>query len=546
MSTSSEEKTSATSVDGLGGLETEYGAMDLEARQRAAVLAFGRRAGARPKQSILIIDAVTLLAGTFESDFNAVGEVAADGTTLMLKVAKTGKDGKPVDPVVHKLSMDAADSMAATALETAQPVVVGNLSDEKRFADRALRKLGVAGALTVPLHLDNKPFGTLGVYTANEQEFTKADVGFAETIAHLLANSVARAKVEEELQKHQRFASTVLESIDSFVVTIDAEFKLKSLNRTCQSATGFKIAKVAGKPFCNVFVVPEELELVQGAFRTIAAGKSPGQFESYMLTKDSDRRRVAWSMKVISDDEDGIRSIVLTGTDRTEQIEAELRAEKAETLAREAVKRLKELRQEMSEQGLGFARPIPAAEEASTEGASEARPEARGDASGETSGEAPTAKAGNAESKAASEALTKTRGGAANDAPSDTPSRDSSAADGDNLPPSKRKWDKDKPGAEARTSTRRTFHYKQLIAPMYGGSMPSRNKFFQVTCENISAGGFAFYLEHAPEFEYLVVALGQVPSLTYFSARVVRVMKKEVNGRELHLVGCRFSGRVHA
>ena len=80
---------------------------------------------------------------------------------------------------------------------------------------------------------------------------------------------------------------------------------------------------------------------------------------------------------------------------------------------------------------------------------------------------------------------------------------------------------------------------------MYGGVMPTRKEFFQVTCENISAGGFAFYIENEPNFEHLVVALGQEPMLTFFSAQVIRIMQRELDGQEVYLVGCRFSGRVH-
>ena len=100
-------------------------------------------------------------------------------------------------------------------------------------------------------------------------------------------------------------------------------------------------------------------------------------------------------------------------------------------------------------------------------------------------------------------------------------------------------------GREMRRSPRRSFCYQQQIAPMYGGIIPSRKKFFSVVCCDISAGGVSFYLENTPEFEDLVVSLGQVPDLTYFTARVVRTAEKIVDGQPCCLVGCRFTGRVH-
>ncbi|MEE8451930.1 MAG: PAS domain S-box protein [Thermoguttaceae bacterium] len=527
---SSAEQTTAPSDNDLGGIvvELEPGlqSKDLETRQRAALLAFGRRAGANPDKSILVTDAATLLATTFQSDFSSVGEVVANGTTLMLKVAKTTETGKPLDWVVHKMSLSAADSMAGTALETAQPVVADNLPLQKQFADLSLRKLGIISGLTVPLHLDSKPFGTLGVYTTSKYGFTKKDICFAETIAHLLTNSIARAHSEEQLQNHRRLASTILQNVDSLVIEIDVEFKLIALNRACRSVTGFALNEIAGKAFSSVFVVPEELDLVQGILRSSVADKSPCEFESFLLTKDGNRRNIDWSLSVMCQDEGTIRSIVLTGTDRTELIETEVRLEKVETLARRSVTRLKELRQELAEQTLTSTRPTPTGGETpdtTPDDASRTAPPST------TRGEAPSTPPSKHPGEVASDA-TRT------EAPAETGA----------LPkPGMVRWPNGSVGSEARTSVRRAFNYKQLIAPMYGGVMPARKEFFQVTCENISAGGFAFFLNYEPDFEYLVVALGQDPMLTFFSARVIRVMEKEHDGKGPYLIGCRFSGRVH-
>ncbi len=100
-------------------------------------------------------------------------------------------------------------------------------------------------------------------------------------------------------------------------------------------------------------------------------------------------------------------------------------------------------------------------------------------------------------------------------------------------------------GPELRSSPRRTFTYRQLIAPMYTGVIPSRNKFFEVPCHDISAGGISFYLNSKPDFDTLLVALGKTPSLTYFTARVVRIVEEVIDGHVMQLVGCRFTGRVH-
>ena len=53
-------------------------------------------------------------------------------------------------------------------------------------------------------------------------------------------------------------------------------------------------------------------------------------------------------------------------------------------------------------------------------------------------------------------------------------------------------------GKELRASPRRSFQYRQMIAPVMGGGMPSRTDFFEVDCCDISAGGLSFFLDHVP------------------------------------------------
>ena len=98
---------------------------------------------------------------------------------------------------------------------------------------------------------------------------------------------------------------------------------------------------------------------------------------------------------------------------------------------------------------------------------------------------------------------------------------------------------------EQRSSFRNAYHYWQAIGPIYDGLLPSRHELFDVICEDLSAGGIAFHLDWAPDFQDLVVALGRPPALSHFTARVVRIMPKAHDGKQVYLVGCCFTGRIH-
>jgi len=451
-------------------VETQPEQLNALARQQAALLAFGRRSNARPELSVLMQDAVALVSEVLGADFSGVDRVI--GGKLVRKVVPRNEQGSAADPVTHESSLAAEDSIAGFALSEADSVVAANVGSDKRFTDLFLRKLGVVGALCVPLHVGNKPFGALEIYSEKEREFTKDDAQFAETIAQLLTSSVGRIQAEEALQQQRAFSSTILETVDALVFTLDARCHLLSMNRACRQVTGFSLEEVKGKAFCSMLAVPEEVTRLEGVFRGAVKERSSQEFESHLLTKDGNRRHICWSLKPISGNSGELESIALTGIDRTAEHHALKELEQVKAVAEEANRALTELRRSLAE----------------------------GDhASGR-------------QTEPADQPFQKVAG---------------------------------KTGREKRSSPRRNFQYRQAIAPMYGDAMPSRKKFFTVVCEDISAGGLSFYLENPPEFEDLVVALGQPPAISFFRAKVVRVMDRELNGQPVHLVGCRFTGRVH-
>lgn len=99
-------------------------------------------------------------------------------------------------------------------------------------------------------------------------------------------------------------------------------------------------------------------------------------------------------------------------------------------------------------------------------------------------------------------------------------------------------------GGERRRHSRRAYPYVQQIAPIIGRGLPPRERFYEVQCHDISAGGFSFYADAPLKAEALVVALGTPPKLTYLVAQVAHVTRIERDGRKLFLIGCNYTDRV--
>jgi len=460
----------------------------LRARQQAAVLAFGRRTNAQPRLAVLMQDAVSLVAEILDADFSSVARVAANGAALRIEVVAAGEQQLSDGPAVCELPPDAEESMAAYALNSGSPVVTSDLASEKRFRDRFLLKLGLVGAATVPLHIGQKPFGTLGIYTAEKREFTPDDVAFAETITHLLSSSVARIKVEEELRRQRALLSTLMETVNALVLVVDSGGNLISTNPGCLRVAQFSEDEVRGKPFWSVFIGPDEMEFVRSLFRGLKKDGRPREFDSSLLTKDGTRRHISWSSKVMRDEKDQIESVVLTGIDQTELVSTARELDNVKDSASRATKALEELHDRAMAEELQDRTPAVPAH--------------------------PTADAWE------------------------------TAKDHDQPSPPFELLD-EKRGRTLRKSPRRVYEYRQIIAPVLGDAMPLADDFFPVECRDISAGGIAFYLNRQPEFKALVVGLGRPPKVTYFTAEVIHFEKVEHRGQERYLLGCHFTGRVN-
>ena len=181
--------------------------------------------------------------------------------------------------------------MAAFALKSGNVTVTADLRKETRFRDDFLRGRGVVGALTVPLHVNAKPFGVLGVYTTAPRQFSSDDVTFAETIAHLLSASIARIKAEQKLQEAHEIKSSLLGMVDSMVMTLDMEGRVVDMNRACEELTKFRLDDVRDRPFWQAMVAPDDAELVKIIFQSSRGSQIPSEFEGEVLTRDGSRRR---------------------------------------------------------------------------------------------------------------------------------------------------------------------------------------------------------------------------------------------------------------
>jgi len=456
---------------------------DLVSRQRA-VVAMGRRAIAPPDLAILMQDAATLIAEMLGAEHSCVAELEPDRSKIALTLVMQGPGSAEPTVVVGQSGTTANDSLAAHALEVAHPVVVDQLARDTRFCDPFLQEHGIRSAVAVPLTLHGQSFGALVACTSEVRQFDTEDVLFVESVAHLITTTIARVRTEKTLAEERQLFHEVLQAADKMVLVLDVQGRVVRANRACEEVTALSADAIKGRPIWDVFDVPEEMDLFYATLGKLRQGMSPIKHESLVRCKNADRRRIAWSYAAVHRADGSIESIVASGSDA-------------------AAKR----------------RPSQPAHSVGD----------RGSPTDATTAEVPASPFGG------------TRESPPPKNQDDFAMAEAEAEDrmvpGAGLPPGLVTSDR-------RRAPRRSYRYRQLIAPVVDDTLPDRHEFTEVECNDIAVGGFSFLSSKPPQSDTLVVALGAPHRLIYLTAQIVHINRVRRDGRWNYLVGCCYTGRA--
>ena len=192
----------------IGNRKVVEAELATRARQQAVVAELGRQALVNPNVSALMDVAVDLVARTLDVEYAKVLEVLPGGEALLLRAGVGWRKGS-----VGWASVGAGtDSQAGYTMAVGGPVVVEDTSRETRFdVSSLLMDHGVVSGLTVLIRGEAASFGVLGVDTTRQRRFSDDDVHFLRAVANVLADAVARARIEADLATATRRQAAVVE-----------------------------------------------------------------------------------------------------------------------------------------------------------------------------------------------------------------------------------------------------------------------------------------------------------------------------------------------
>ena len=178
----------------------------------------GERALKNGDPEALMRDAVTLIGELDGVEFACIWEVGRDGRRLNLRA---GLDDTAL--ASGRRVSAGRESHAGAALDAGVPVIVGDWSEDERFAmPPAVRALGATSSLAVIIDGKDRPFGVLDVHSGEPRRFGPKDVPFLEASANVLADAFERHAADRALRHRVLHdALTGLPNRLSFVDSLD-------------------------------------------------------------------------------------------------------------------------------------------------------------------------------------------------------------------------------------------------------------------------------------------------------------------------------------
>ena len=140
-------------------------------------------------------------------------------------------------------------------------------------------------------------------------------------MAFVDVNELRRSR--ETFQREQKLITAILDAArDLLVIVLDREGRVLQFNRAAQELTGYSLDEAKGKTLWDFLPVPEERAQVKsGIEEALKGGEARG--ETHWITKQGQRRLIAWSNTVAVKDGGTVEYVIRTGVDVTDREEAQ-------------------------------------------------------------------------------------------------------------------------------------------------------------------------------------------------------------------------------
>ncbi len=202
----------------------------------------------------------------------AVYVVGAEEGSLMLLDEEHGelyvRASKNLDSKAQSMRKKVTDSLAGKVLQTKRAIAIGNDSQWKRTHTALL----VKSLIYVPLVLQNKPIGVLGVTNhLKETSFDSNDTRALSALGGYATIAINNANIYSEIERERGTLSAIVDKAADPILVLDENNLLVLVNASGREAFGLPDSSLGGQPAAELiedtaildFITQEETEQLQ-------------------------------------------------------------------------------------------------------------------------------------------------------------------------------------------------------------------------------------------------------------------------------------------
>ncbi len=183
----------------------------------------------------------------------AVYVVGAEEGSLMLLDEDRGelyiRASKNMDSKARSMRKRVTDSLAGRVLQTKRAIAIGADSQLKRTHTALL----VKSLIYVPLILQNKPIGVLGVTNQiKDSSFDSNDTRALSALGGYATIAINNANMYHSMARERTVLSEVVEQIDDAVLVVDEDFRMLVSNAAARSLFALPDENVIGRPIMDL------------------------------------------------------------------------------------------------------------------------------------------------------------------------------------------------------------------------------------------------------------------------------------------------------
>ena len=161
----------------------------------------------------------------------------------------------------YLLYKENVSSQESLSIKESVIIQVKDIRQEPRFYYNEIFKKDFNSCLTIPLTTGEKNTGCLSLYSRTPRDFTEEEIHFLKIFSTVLALSIERSEFYENILKQEALSTTILDSIEDGVYTVDRNGYITSINKAAEEILYIRRERILGRKCSEIILHGAERKL---------------------------------------------------------------------------------------------------------------------------------------------------------------------------------------------------------------------------------------------------------------------------------------------